>query len=167
MSHIIYIRQALLEDIPALEHIKPVFEEGYFARCLQEQEGGKRAVFLAERDGLAAGYTIYNRRPQYALYKRLEIPEIQDLNVLPEYRREGIGTALIRHCEDLAQQEGHRHIGISVGLYKDYGAAQRLYTRLGYIPDGNGVTYDREAVTAGELRPVDDNLCLMMVKNLP
>ena len=50
--------------------------------------------------------------------------------------------------------------------HSGFGAAQRLYCKLGYIPDGNGVTYDREAVRAGDMRAVDDLLCLMMVKAL-
>ena len=57
-------------------------------------------------------------------------------------------------------------MGISVALGASYGPAQRLYATLGYMPDGNGVTYDRMAVGFGEMRPVDDDLCLMMVKDL-
>ena len=37
---------------------------------------------------------------------------------------------------------------------------------LGYVPDGSGATYDRLTVAGGEIRPVDDNLCLMMIKAL-
>ena len=57
-------------------------------------------------------------------------------------------------------------MGLAVGLHRSYGAAQRLYARLGYMPDGYGVTYDREAVVPGDFRAVDDELCLMMVKTL-
>jgi hypothetical protein len=57
-------------------------------------------------------------------------------------------------------------MGIGVGLHRAFGAAQRLYIRLGYIPDGNGITYDRLQIAPGEFRPVDDDLCLIMVKEL-
>ena len=57
-------------------------------------------------------------------------------------------------------------MGIGVGLYTSYGAAQRLYCKMGYVPDGNGVTYDRKLLAAGEFRPLDDQLCLMMIKDL-
>ncbi len=140
----------------------------YFARCLAEQAAGKRLVLLIRdaADDRPVGYGMLNWYPQYALYKRLEIPEIQDINVLPDDRRRGAATALIKHCEGVARGKGCAHIGISVGLYPDYGAAQRLYVRLGYLPDGHGVAYDRETVRPGEVRPVDDDLCLMMIKAL-
>ncbi len=141
-------------------------ESDYFARCLAEQAEGRRLVFIASLNGKAAGYGMLNREPQYALYKRLGMPEIQDLNVVPECRKKGVATALISRFEEEARKAGKTDMGISVGLYADYGAAQRLYVRLGYIPDGFGVTYDRQPVRPGEIRPVDDDLCLMMVKAL-
>lgn len=141
-------------------------DAAYFTRCLQEQAAGARNVLLAHADGLPAGFAVLNWRPSYALYKRLGIPEIQDLNVAPDFRRRGIATALIRYCEDLARAKGCAQAGISVGLDSGYGAAQRLYVKLGYMPDGFGVTYDREPVRRGELRPVDDDLCLMLVRDL-
>jgi len=30
-------------------------------------------------------------------------------------------------------------VGIGVGLYADYGTAQRMYARRGYVPDGHGL----------------------------
>jgi hypothetical protein len=32
-------------------------------------------------------------------------------------------------------------VGLGVGLYPDYGTAQRMYVRRGYLPDGRGVIY--------------------------
>lgn len=160
------IRQATSAEIPALYALVDALgfhkEADYFERCLAEQ----RQVFIAALDGQDTAYGMLNWQPQYALYKKLGIPEIQDLNVIPNARRQGIAQALIAHCEMLAAERRCEHIGISVGLYADYGPAQRLYTKLGYMPDGYGVTYDRQPVTPGEIRPVDDNLCLMMVKHL-
>jgi GNAT superfamily N-acetyltransferase len=109
---------------------------------------------------------MLNWQPQYQLYRRLDIPEIQDLNVLPAMRRNGVASAMIGFAEKLARENGRTQIGISFGPYPNYGPAQRLYIRLGYIPDGYGVTYDRVTVRPGESRPVDDSLCLMLVKDL-
>jgi hypothetical protein len=47
-----------------------------------------------------------------------------------------------------------------------FGVAQRLYARLGYIPDGNGVTYDREIIAHNTSVRLDENLCMMLVKNI-
>ena len=43
---------------------------------------------------------------------------------------------------------------------------QRLYHRLGYRPDGNGIMYQDKSVFPGTTVPVDDDLALYLVKNL-
>jgi GNAT superfamily N-acetyltransferase len=170
MSSMTEIHQAGPADLPRLygliQSLGYAKEEGYFERCLAEQAEGKRHVYIASFNGVDVGYGLLNWNPQYALYRRLGMPEIQDLNVLHDARRNGIATAIIVHCENAAQAAGKTHMGISVGLYSDYGPAQRLYVKMGYIPDGHGITYDRQPVRPGEIRPVDDDLCLMMLKEL-
>ena len=170
MSDAIIIKAAENKDLQILNDLADQLDtpklDGYFETCLVDQAAGRREIFLIFFQNEAAGYVIFNRAPRYSLYKRLNIPEIQDLNTVPVYRQRGLATQLIHYCEDMARSEGFEQIGISVGLHKSFGAAQRIYCKLGYVPDGYGVTYDREFVQAGELRPVDDLLCLMMVKDL-
>lgn len=165
-----FLRSATIADIPDLERIALSVlsrkDQGYFERCLVEQEQSTRRVFLAFLNNRAAAFGMLNRRPLYALFQRMGIPEIQDLNTDPAFRRQGLATAIITACEDLARAGGCTHIGIGVGLYAGYGAAQRLYVRLGYIPDGLGVVYDSQTVAPAEIRPVDDDLNLMMIKSL-
>ncbi len=160
------LREATSADIPALDAIaaamRVVHETGYFARSLSEG----RTVLLAEQAGAAVGYVQINWKPIYVPFRRLNIPEIQDLNVVPSARQQGIGNTMVEFCENLARGRGHDDMGISVGLYPRYGAAQRLYVRRGYIPDGAGVSYDDVPVVAGEMRAVDDLLTLKLVKNL-
>ncbi|MGA8164836.1 MAG: hypothetical protein WB791_07425 [Waddliaceae bacterium] len=79
---------------------------------------------------------------------------------------QGIGKALISHIEDLAKSMTFHRIGIGVGLYCDYGAAQTLYCKLGYIPDGKGVTYKNTPIKPGENYPADDDLILWFTKML-
>ncbi len=140
--------------------------EGYYQQCVAEQEEGKRLLLGANLDGSLVGYCMLNWKPKYHFFRKFGIPEIQDLNVIPEARRKGVATSLITYCEGLARTKGIEQMGIGVGLLSDYGPAQRLYARLGYMPDGCGVTYDRETVSHGEIRSIDDDLCLMMVKDL-
>jgi len=109
------------------------------------------------------GFVVLNRDPKYPPYKKLNIPEIQDLYVMPKYRRQGVAKQLIHFCE---AQAGTDTIGISVPVSAQYGGAQRLYSQLGYSPDGQGVTYNREGVIHNDYVCVDDDLCLMMVKDL-
>lgn len=114
--------------------------------------------FIADK-----GYAVINRAPKYQIYQRLNIPEIQDVFVMPSDRGQGIAAMLIHYLESISKAES---IGISVPVSHVYGVAQRLYIKLGYIPDGNGVTYEREPVAFGTTARLDDNLCLMMVKDL-
>ena len=109
------------------------------------------------------GFAVLNRQPKYSLYQRLGISEIQDVFVLHEFRGQGIATSLINHCEKMTADD---MIGISVPVSPDFGVAQQLYYKLGYRPDGNGVTYDREPLTHNSTVKIDENLCLMMVKDL-
>jgi hypothetical protein len=55
--------------------------------------------------------------------------------------------------------------GIGVGMSPDYGAAQRLYVRRGYVPDGNGLT--GRPVRPGAEITVNDGLVLYLTKALP
>lgn len=164
------IRKASREDEPVLLDMAAQIwqgkDAGYFASQLERQETGERDILIAAADGRDVAYGILNWKPKYGLFKTLGLPEIQDLNVLPDLRRRGIASAVIVHCEAQARDRGYTQMGISVGLHSSYGPAQKLYFKLGYEPDGQGATYDRNPLTFGEFRPVDDHLCLMMLKNL-
>lgn len=165
-NHIMTIKRAEFGDFEHVRTLESVLKsrpEPDFVERLQSSGRGVVLGFVGDRP---AGYVVLNPAPGYSLFARLGIPELQDLNVLPGDRGRGLGAALVRACEDWARENGATQLGLAVGLDKSYGPAQRLYVRLGYMPDGFGVTYDRAPVNAGELRPVDDNLCLMMVKDL-
>jgi hypothetical protein len=68
-------------------------------------------------------------------------------------------------CEETVAQRS-TVIGIGVGLHVDYGAAQRMYTRRGYILDGRGLMYDEQPVPRGQQVLVDDSLNLFFTKEL-
>jgi GNAT superfamily N-acetyltransferase len=170
MDNILTVKCADKQDLPALRAMaedsgKP-FEIDYFETCLDLQDKGERDVVIAYMDGVAVGYAMLNWQPKYAPFKRLGIPEIQDLNVIRAQRRQGFATQIIQWCEDKARKKGHDMMGIAFGLHSSYGAAQRLYVRLGYVPDGEGANYDRKQIAFGEFKPVDDDLCLMLVRDL-
>ncbi|MBD2207132.1 GNAT family N-acetyltransferase [Calothrix sp. FACHB-1219] len=52
------------------------------------------------------------------------------LYVVPEHRRRGIGTALMKYLENWATQRGDRQIGLQV--FQSNQAALNLYDQLGY-----------------------------------
>lgn len=141
-------------------------DRSHYERCLERQAAGDLDIVLAYLDTQAAGFCVLNYQPRYAYFKKCGLPEVQDLNVLRLHRRQGIGQKMIEFCEEYARCKGYVEMGIGVGLDSSFGAAQRLYVRLGYVPDGAGLTYDRKQVAVGEFRPIDENLCLMMTKKL-
>ncbi len=134
------------------------------AALRKNMAAGSWTVIMAVAENRDVGGFYLNWTPKYQVYLRLDLPEIQDLRVSPGHRRQGIATALINKAEDMARASGRTGMGLSVGLHGDYGDAQRLYVQLGYIPDGNGVTYDRVPVAPGETRAIDDDLALMLLK---
>lgn len=136
-----------------------------FERYLNEQNEDKRICFVVYVGHKFAGYVTLKWHSEYKRFYKNNIPEISDLNVLPVFRRRGIGSALIKRCEELAANKSD-FVGIGVGLYSDYGEAQRLYVKHGYIPDGEGVTYDYEYAIPGKEYQLDDELILWFTKKL-
>ncbi len=130
-----------------------------------EQNTNERFMWVAFHNGQFAGYITLKWESNYQSFKEQHIPEIMDLNVLPPYRDRGIGTQLLEVAEQLAATQ-RQVVGLGVGLYRDYGSAQKLYIKKGYLPDGHGVTYNYQSVTPGDSAPVDDDLVLWFTKNI-
>jgi GNAT superfamily N-acetyltransferase len=141
-------------------------DQNYLENMVERHFSGEVEILLSKAKESLAGYCILNWRPKYTYFRLHNIPEIQDLRVIREFRQNGIGAALIRDCERRAKDKNTHEMGIGVGLDASFGPAQRLYVKLGYVPDGNGISYDRKQVSTGEFRPIDENLCLMMTKKL-
>ncbi|WP_448954237.1 N-acetyltransferase family protein [Labrys neptuniae] len=135
-------------------------------RYLAEQRDGERLVLLALRGGHIVGYGSLLRHSAYPPFRDAGIPEINDLVVAAGQRRQGLATRLIAGLETQARTGGAGRIGLGVGLYADYGPAQRLYIKLGYRPDGRGVTYREAPVPPGNSVPLDDDLILWLTKAL-
>lgn len=136
--------------------------ERYYA----EQQTSIRAVYIAKIDDEFVGYGSLLNDSEYLEFKNLGIPEINDVWISEGYRGNGFGKKLIRHLEAIALQGNHKQVGIGVGLYKDYGAAQKLYVQMGYMPDGKGVTYKCRPVIPGDSYPIDDDLIIWLKKDL-
>lgn len=136
-----------------------------FERYLREQDEGRREVLVAFAAGEFAGYVTVNWQPEYAPFISARIPEVQDLNVLPVFRRGGIATRLVDAAEEIVAARSAQ-VGIGVGLHPGYNAAQRMYVLRGYVPDGNGVTFRGAFVSEGQPVVMDDDLVLYLVKRL-
>ena len=136
---------------------------------LAEQQDGRRSVLLAVEQNQPENYLGYGSivwSQRYAPFRDLGIPEIQDLVVREGWRRRGMATGLMAALEARARMRGHKQVGLCVGLYADYGPAQRFYMKLGYELDGRGVTYKCVPIAGGSQVKLDDDLVLWMAKSL-
>lgn len=162
--HVRELRECDLETISTAFRVigwnKPLEQ---FQRYLSDQRAGSRMVFVADSDGDFAGYVTVIWNSGYPPFRASQIPEIQDFNVLPRFRQRGIGTQLLDAAEaHLAQRSPV--IGIGVGMHSGYGAAQRLYVKRGYIPDGRGVVSHEQVVEQGATVCNDDDLIYLTKK---
>ena len=109
-----------------------------YQRYWQEQQDGQRAMLLAWCDNEIAGYVNVLWHAQFRGFQEAGIPEINDLVVVANYRQRGIGTALMDEAEQLVLEQGHARVGLGCGDTSYYRAAQGLYAKRGYAPDGSG-----------------------------
>jgi GNAT superfamily N-acetyltransferase len=131
-----------------------------------EQQEGIRTVAVLEDTQEILGYGSLLRKPECPFFAKKNIPEINAIWIDENHRRQGLGKALIKWLEELATHEGYDQIGIGVGLYQDYGPAQKLYFQLGYAPEGNGITYKGQPTVPGQIYPLDDDLIFWLEKSL-
>lgn len=132
----------------------------------KEQQKGIRTVCVLEKNSQFLGYGSLLRVSEYPFFRENHIPDVNAIWIDETFRKQGLGRKLIEHLENMARLEGYQTIGIGVGLYKDYGPAQKLYFKMGYQPDGNGVTYKGQWVVPGTQHPVDDDLLIWLSKPL-
>jgi GNAT superfamily N-acetyltransferase len=144
----------------------PWYRQGdYYLKCLYENLEGKRISLMALYEGSLAGCCHLLYHSEYPFFRDQNIPEINDLNVFPEYRRKKIASKLFDDLELIASKTS-KYIGLGVGLYQDYGNAQRMYGKRGYVMDGKGIIYKNTQVQPGQSAIVDDDLLVYLVKEL-
>jgi GNAT superfamily N-acetyltransferase len=111
----------------------------YFSDRLERQARGEGVLLVAWLDDQPVGDVYLWRSPvdEPEIREQLPgVPELNHLEVHPDYRSRGIGTQIIAHAEATAAQLGHQRIGICVGV--DNPRAHELYIRLGYTDWGHG-----------------------------
>jgi ribosomal protein S18 acetylase RimI-like enzyme len=154
--------EIIAEAFAAQEWNKP---SAQYQNYLREQREGKREVLIAEKAGEFAGYLTIVRQSDFAPFSERNIPEIVDFNVLIKFRHHGVGSKLMDAAESLIAEK-HETIGIRVGLTEDYGAAQRMYVRRGYVPDGAGISQNGIFLRYGDKITIDDDLNLSFTKKI-
>ena len=164
------VRELRAEDIPRI-----VATDGGAAwrggaekwgQRLAEQASGKRLVLVAAcaEDILGHGSVVWVSA--HAPFREAGVPEMMDVMVAEKGRNHGVGTRLIHALEERTCAADYKKIGVAVGHFSDYEAAQRLYIHLGYVPYREDANSGDPSEQAGEKSAVDDDLVLWLVKEL-
>ena len=131
---------------------------------LEHQKAGICISLVAEYLGDVAGYINVYPKSIEGPFGNRNLPEIVDFGVLAKFRRKGIGSKLMDVAERIASEYADL-VYLSVGLHSGYGAAQRMYIKRGYIPDGTGVWYHDRVCPQYSDCCNDDDLVLFLSKS--
>jgi GNAT superfamily N-acetyltransferase len=134
-----------------------------FVRYADLAAAGLKDVVVATADAAIVGYLTIDWTSHYPAFAAAGVPEIVDFNVIARARRHGIGTRLMDEAERRIARRSPI-AGIGVGMYADYGSAQRMYVKRGYVPDGAGLVVDGIAPVPGSTIVLDDAPALMFTK---
>jgi GNAT superfamily N-acetyltransferase len=140
-------------------------DRSLFVGYAERAAAGEIDWVVAELDGTVVGFLYLLWRSGYPPFAAAAVPEICDFNVLPPARRHGVGAALMDEAERLAGERSDT-VGLGVGLYRDYGSAQRMYVKRGYVPDGAGLVIGETSVPPGTMIRLDDEPGLKFTKRL-
>ena len=136
--------------------------EEILARYFLEQECGEREVLVAEVEGALAGYITILPCAKQGPFAEI-YPELSDFNVFEPFQNQGIGNLLLEEAEKRVRLISDK-VTLGVGLHSEYGSAQRLYIKRGYIPDGTGVWYRNQPLEMNDTIQNNDDLVLYLSK---
>lgn len=168
-NHDLLIRDMNIEDVYTIHNER--LSHGWhsdisvYEKYLEDQVNNKLFVFIAEYKGEIVGYTTLKPFVNVGPFASRKLPEISDFNVFVKYRYKGIGSSILDVVESFASQSSDT-ITLAVGLHSGYGAAQRLYIKRGYIPDGSGVWYQDNNLIPYKNCSNDDSLVLYLYKQI-
>ena len=128
------------------------------------EPGGSSLLATSGSD--AIGYVAIVWESNYAGFRSRGIPLVHQIAVGEPWRRRGVATLLMDAAEQLARDRGIATLGITVGLFDEYGPAQRMYGRRGYIPDGRGACQDQRPLSKGMQVSMGHDLIIWLTKDL-
>jgi len=138
--------------------------EKYLQR-LQDVKDGKCIALVAEYKGNVAGYLNIYPNSEGGAFGGKGLPELVDFGVLKKYRKQGIGNTLMQVAENIARKYS-KIVYLGVGLHRDYGEAQRLYIKRGFVPDGSGLWWKGKQLEPYAEMENDDEAAIYMSKEL-
>jgi GNAT superfamily N-acetyltransferase len=112
------------------------------------------------------GYAAIVWESNYAGFRSRGIPLVHQIAVAGPFRRRGVATLLMDAAGQLACDRGITTLGVTVGLFDEYGPAQRLYGRRGHVPDGRGACRGQRPLSKGMQVTMGDDLIIWLTKDL-
>jgi ribosomal protein S18 acetylase RimI-like enzyme len=114
---------------PDLDMNWPTSENG-IENYKQVVSSNGNCKLIAEVDNVPVGYLIGGKF-KYD-YRKVTYGEIQDMGVLPDFRRQGIGSKLVDEFRKWAKSKGYEKV--YVNAYYDDERAVGFYKKQGLIP---------------------------------
>jgi len=135
-------------------------------RYLADHAQPEGASLIATSGPGAVGYVAIMWESGYGGFSSRGIPLVHQIAVAEPRRRRGVATLLVDAAGQLTRDRGIATLGITVGLFDEYGPAQRMYGRRGYIPDGSGACQGQRPLSKGMQVSMDHDLIIWLTKDL-
>lgn len=120
--------QDMIADLTA---VFPKRDFQAFARYLQQAQRDECAFLVALDDGQPAGYCLVYWQSEFIDFSKQNIPEIVDLVVAQDYRRQGIGQQILQEIERYVLKKSPHKVGLMV--LESNIEAKSLYQKSGYL----------------------------------
>ena len=101
-------------------------------------------ILIAEDDSRAVGYAfVMPKKASTSFSTPPDYMELQTLSILPEYRGQGVGDALMREMFRILRERGVTQLSVGVvatndraiKFYERYGLVTKYVTLWGHIPE--------------------------------
>ena len=155
-------------EIPQLEPVLAAaldWDAATFAAIFAEHEDGASTTILGYEGARVVGSVTIRWHAHYPPFRDKRIPLIQHIEIAYHERGRGLGNQLLARAEgEIAQRSPVA--GLCVGIFADYGPAQRLYAKRGFIPDGRGVCQGHRPLGEGAAVTIGHDLLLWLTKDV-
>jgi GNAT superfamily N-acetyltransferase len=137
---VIIVRPFAEDDLAAvIEGLSSRTPEQHRRRLTEHQRGTGFTELIAWLDGIAVGFVGLGFHDDANIDEMLEsrgFALVYDLHVEEPYRRQGVGSALMRALEDRARALGAPGVILDTGTNEYFAPARALYRSLGYVDRG-------------------------------
>ena len=142
------IRQATTSDIPAMNELfrKDLGYEECTMEIVEKQFAGldnsREAVFVAEAEDDSSHIAGVIHVEKYNVLYFPTMANILGIAVAADFRRQGIGSALLKRAEEWARENGASSMRLNSGESRKQ--AHEFYRALGYIDDKKQLRFIKE-----------------------